>query len=617
MLLFLSMLSGILSISNHVTADSTEVIDQVSLTVPIACTMAGTGTTHTATLNPGTYSGASGSEYENGIGKTTLTAICNDDNGFSIYAIGYTGNSYDSENHTKLVGSNTGGAITTKAYASGDVASNWSMKLTKVTDTSESYNPQNLTIQSDTEGSFDAWHSIPSEYAKIAQYKANTGSSTTDTTLGVKLETTYAAYIASIQPADTYIGQVKYTMVHPYNAIKPTNVDCNPNAATIDEAVCMQDFAGPNGEQIASTMTLEQQYTLKDKRDDKAYTIARYQQSDIAYITIIDGYIKRNQASLYDMSGYLSLPPEWQAYADSCTGPSFDTCDESLHPQLYGVWMTQNLDLDIDSQVAYTNEDTDIGYNVMTGQYDSASWIPLRSTYPTTTTQIPGWCNGGTWEYDSENDMEWCVNNNTPESYDPGDYYWNGAESDSSDWRAYFDSCTLESKTVVCDQSLNPIQTYVSTNGISQYHLGNYYNWPAAVATNNSEEYRGGEYVEQSICPAGWTLPRYGEGIDTFYSLWDQYGFSENSINSNDKLWQSPLYIAHNGVIQYGVLLGMGSYAAYWSPYVNHRGAAGISMSDTDGEIDTDDVIEYHDGLSIRCMARPVVIPSPAEHMHY
>ena len=88
----ITSLSAILLSSSIVSADDTNVIDQVSLTVPIACTMTGTGTTHTATLDPGTYSGASGSEYENGIGKTTLTAICNDDNGFSIYAVGYTGN---------------------------------------------------------------------------------------------------------------------------------------------------------------------------------------------------------------------------------------------------------------------------------------------------------------------------------------------------------------------------------------------------------------------------------------------------------------------------------------------------------------------------------------------
>ena len=213
-LLSMTILSGIALSSTFVSADNTEVIDTVELTVPVACTMSGTGTTHTATLNPGTYSGASGSEYENGIGKTTLTAICNDDNGFSIYAIGYTGDEYGV---TNLIGSNTNGTIATKAYASGDTTSNWSMKLTKVTDTSESYNPQNLTIST----GYDNWIAVPATYTKVAQYKANTGSSTTDTTLGAKLETTYAAYIASSQAADTYVGQVKYTMVHPYDGEAP------------------------------------------------------------------------------------------------------------------------------------------------------------------------------------------------------------------------------------------------------------------------------------------------------------------------------------------------------------------------------------------------------------
>ena len=215
-LLALTAMVGLELISNKASAESS-VVSTATITVPVVCTMRGIGTeSHTATLTPNTYSGASGSGYENGIGKTTLTAICNDDNGFSIYAIGYTGNSYDSENHTKLVGANTGGTIVTKAYASGDTSSNWSMKLTKVTDSTESYNPQNLTIQSDTEGTFSSWHSVPASYTKVAEYHANTGSSATDTTLGVKLETTYAAYIASNQPADTYVGQVKYTMVHPY-----------------------------------------------------------------------------------------------------------------------------------------------------------------------------------------------------------------------------------------------------------------------------------------------------------------------------------------------------------------------------------------------------------------
>ena len=216
-LLGTTILAGLLLSSTHVFSD-TEVIDEVRLIVPVACTMSGTGTTHTATLNPGTYSGASGNEYENGIGKTTLTAICNDDNGFSIYAIGFTGNEYGV---TNLVGENTSGTISTKAYQSGDTTSNWSMKLTKVDNPVSgdpvTYNPGNLTIST----GYNTWHAVPADYTKVAEYHASTGSSTTDTTLGVKLETTYAAYIASNQAADTYVGQVKYTMVHPYDAAEP------------------------------------------------------------------------------------------------------------------------------------------------------------------------------------------------------------------------------------------------------------------------------------------------------------------------------------------------------------------------------------------------------------
>lgn len=214
--------SGVALTSSHVSAD-TEVIDEVSLTVPVACTMGGVGTdSHNATLNPGTYSGASGSEYESGIGKTTLTVFCNDNNGFSVYAIGYTNDLYEGELHTKLVGQNTNQTIETKAYESGDTSSNWSMKIAKVDNPVSgdpiTYNPQNMNVV----GSFNTWQAIPDAYTKVAEYHSTTTDpSTTDTTLGAKLETTYATYIASTQPADTYTGQVKYTMVHPYNHVDP------------------------------------------------------------------------------------------------------------------------------------------------------------------------------------------------------------------------------------------------------------------------------------------------------------------------------------------------------------------------------------------------------------
>ncbi|MBQ6414550.1 hypothetical protein IJI28_02930, partial [Candidatus Saccharibacteria bacterium] len=102
-LLTVTFLSGAILLSNNTSAESST--SNASVTVPEACTMTGSGmNSHTATITPGTFSASSGSDYENGIGKTTFTVICNDYNGFAIYAIGYTGDSYDDTNHTKLVG---------------------------------------------------------------------------------------------------------------------------------------------------------------------------------------------------------------------------------------------------------------------------------------------------------------------------------------------------------------------------------------------------------------------------------------------------------------------------------------------------------------------------------
>ena len=213
----LLMMGVVMTSLSAVATGSTSAEDEVSVIVPAACTMGGSvDSAHNATLNPGTWSGASGSDYESGIGQTTLTVFCNDYNGFSIYAIGYTGNTYGG---TNLVGSNTSTTIATGVYDSNNPGdSKWSMKVNKVTDTSAAFEPNNMTIQ----GNYDSWSAVPANYAKVAQYHATAGTSQTDSqdaqgAKGAKVTTTYAAYINSSQTADTYEGQVKYVMVHPYN----------------------------------------------------------------------------------------------------------------------------------------------------------------------------------------------------------------------------------------------------------------------------------------------------------------------------------------------------------------------------------------------------------------
>jgi hypothetical protein len=325
----------------------------------------------------------------------------------------------------------------------------------------------------------------------------------------------YSTYITPDLDYGTYSGAtITYIAIANYAG------PCNPNATTIQEAKCLQDFAGPNRDQIVESMTPETQYTLMDMRDEKTYTIAKL-------------YAWKDSGS----GGGGDIPVNRQVIDTSTT---------------FQVWMTQNLDLDLDSNTTYTNQDTDLGYNPRTQQYETATWTPERSTYTT----------AGSWGlFDQPINNDYPGGLVYPESYDPGDKYWNSRESNYDDWNTYYDTCSFNGPGVPptdCNESLNPISTYVSSTGIPQYHLGNYYNWTAAVAMNNSFNYYNynGELIEQSICPAGWTLPRLGYGEDTFDSLWYKNGFYDYGsfmsywYDNNDMrhtLWEEPFFFAASG----------------------------------------------------------------------
>ena len=573
----ITVVSGVLLVSSAVLADDS-VVDEINVTVPISCSMSGTGmNTHNANINNGLY--------VPDIGTTTLHAFCNDNEGFAIYAAGYTGNEVGGTNSNKLVGTSASGNATiesgTATSAGNPDISNWAMKLAITQDSGDTTGTNAFTIdsapnvslpsqaeQGATSASFSQYHVVPNEYTKVAH--KNSATDMTASTGGVKLTTTYAAYISKTQAADTYGGQVIYTLVHPASHVAP--IVFNTNADDISEVTYLQEFAkvsDENRELIIASMVPEQQYTIQDSRDGKSYIISKYQTK------------------------------------------YYDTATES-EKTAYDVWMTKNLDLDLDSGVTYTNEDTDLGYNTTTNSYSTASWTPTRSTYQATATHIHEWCQGGTWN----TQYGYCENNDTPESYDPGDLYWNLTESDRSDWDAYYDSCDYSTSTPVCDQSKNPISTYVSSTGTAQYHLGNYYNWAAALATNDSSAFDSSELVEQSICPAGWTLPRIGDGEDTFYSLWNQYGLSSNSYNDTNNngihdanesaLWTSPLYFAVGGNFS-GALGNVGSDGYFWAPVPGGSGYAGDAYFGVDGDIGPSGNSYLHYGYSVRCILRPVV----------
>ena len=232
---------GIILSSRTVSADdNTSVVDQINITIPVSCTMTGTGmNTHNAEIANGTYTP--------NIGTTTLHAFCNDNEGFAIYATGYTGNTIGETSSNKLVGTNASSNSTIESgiatSAGNPDISNWAMKLTATGDSGDITGTNAFTIDSApnvalpseaepgaTNASFSDYHMVPNEYVKVAHKNSNTDM--TASTGGVKLTTTYAAYISKTQPADTYSGQVIYTLVHPFNAPEPVGVTYHANGST-------------------------------------------------------------------------------------------------------------------------------------------------------------------------------------------------------------------------------------------------------------------------------------------------------------------------------------------------------------------------------------------------
>ena len=201
-------------IYSHSAFSVTEVVDRAMIGVPPSCTMSGTGmNSHNADIPNGTVNSA--------IGETNVNVFCNDDAGYAIYAIGYTD---DTDGKTVLTSSTLGsGSDIITGTATGPVGnndvSNWAMKLSTQTSPTPAYP---VTIQN----SFDSFHTVPSEYTLVAKRSTNTDAGTNAT--GSNFKTTYQAYISSEQLAGTYVGQVKYTLVHP-------NTTPVPKSTMLDE----------------------------------------------------------------------------------------------------------------------------------------------------------------------------------------------------------------------------------------------------------------------------------------------------------------------------------------------------------------------------------------------
>ncbi len=211
------------------------------------------------------------------------------------------------------------------------------------------------------------------------------------------------------------------------------------------------------------------------------------------------------------------------------------------------IWMTQNLDLDLNSQTTLTPENTNI----------SASWTPVNSTIQFT---------GG--EVD-----EWEVSRNIPSSADPGELYIYSSGTIDDD---------MQYLSLAACQETHP-------DCSAHNHAGNYYNWSAAVVSNDTssmtEQY---DNAPDSICPAGWRLPIGRDSANTASSReWNALLMAESIMNEPtgigydvdgfNKIRIASLWLVRSGYITYGsqtTLSWVGSTGEYHTSTVGGIGTS-------------------------------------------
>lgn len=174
-----------------------------SVTVADACSMAVSGNNGVAGEDGYTYSTTVNNGTTQVVTANSVMVSCNDYAGFKIYAIGYSGDTLGS---TDMIAS-TSNDYNIKTDASGTYGSYWKMKLTKA-------NSINTTILS----AYTSFNVIPDDYTLVAQYASNTGNTANTASM---ITPSYQVYVGSAQPAGTYTGKVKYTLVHPTSAAAP------------------------------------------------------------------------------------------------------------------------------------------------------------------------------------------------------------------------------------------------------------------------------------------------------------------------------------------------------------------------------------------------------------
>ena len=561
----LTFLSGSILSSAKVSADDS-VVDQVTITVPVSCSLSGTGmNTHNAEVLNGTY--------EQNIGTTTLKAYCNDTNGFSIFATGFTGDVVGATNSNKLVGTSvtSNATIATGTATSGDT-SNWAMKLATPTSPAPTYP---ITIAT----GFDAYHAVPNNYTRVA-YRAS-GTDIGQVAEGSTLTTTYAAYISRTQYADTYSGKVKYTLIHPsdYSSISSEGITAVfqaygnnsivfPNGEHENTVIFRQLCEDPNDSSTCKFIVTEGEYMnpvgykgvwyVPMPDGSGGYDLQRFEIQNgedewLAGLEMMGGdtflgqtvpvYAYVGNAVIYDGNG--ATAGDMSQVASRFGDNSDYESDEAalIAPNYYKTgygfagWSTSSSATPTNGVTIYgpneTVEESDFTFDAngnvtlyavwvqSTGNMQNFSCSSLSSGAITALTDtrdgnvytVGKLADGNCWMMENLR-LNGDIALNASNTNNPAINYL-GNSQDS--WCTDDDSACIDQSIINTNNTnmggtnnfghkLIPQYNMSTFNNTEWYGYGNYYNWYAATAGNGTFAVTSGN-VNGDICPAGWSMP--------------------------------------------------------------------------------------------------------------
>ena len=538
---------------------------------------------------------------------------CNDGGGSAIYAIGYSNDQLTNTDLISSLGSDTN--IHTGVYNPEDTTHNssWAMKM-KVAEGGYSGAVANF-------GDFSTFQPIPNNYTMVASYPSSTLDPTGTVTSGGKIQAVYQAYASYTQPAGTYTGQVKYTMVHPNTNIPnqpyscPANNICYyPNAegaetgtmgnqtitSTATSATLIASnfsragygFAGWNTEYDGSG-------TFYGPNEDIEFTAGDYSGVN-GGLSLYAVWVK-STGYLQDWNGCSSLTAaSYNNGTINANLSSITALTDKRDNQTYAVarladgncWMIENLRLDNNSTTPnWGNDNLSQGFGgVFHGLADAETASFSNSTVANSLYSTDG--SNGTY-------------NITYTSNDPGSLGYRMPRYRKDNTSARASSPTSGTNTNI-------------------YSYGNYYTWAAAIAstlhysnpTATDPNGKTSETAGTSICPSGWKLP-YGRNtgngsISGGFSYLDaQMGGSGADANANtnptgadrSKVWRSfPNNFLYSGYAGSGDISSRGSRGSYWSSSAsNNNGVYGLFLNSS--RLSPGTYYYYkHRGFTVRCV---------------